>query len=189
MYPSEYAYKDDSVAEQESNSANCRKYASGLQADVYTEQYSHCDGTQLKLTDLDLGQRQYQISDYYVWLAGSDKQLLFIFSTRVSLTTITLHYYSDSVQGLPKLRFYVVPDDFMIWSASTTGYPRADLTSVPPDGEPAGHRNISISVNLNTKKVLMLKLSTTIAFAISEVEFFTCKHSININYFYGIMSS
>ena len=35
-------------------------------------------------------------TDYFVWSAGSADQLLFIFLTRVSLTTITLHYYSDS---------------------------------------------------------------------------------------------
>ena len=45
VYPSEYAYKDDSVVEQESDSANCRRYQSGLQANVYTELYTYCDGT------------------------------------------------------------------------------------------------------------------------------------------------
>ena len=108
-----------STAEHESNSANCRRYPSGLQEGVFTEQYIHCDGTQLKLTDLDLGQGQYQIRDYYVWLAGSDKQLLFIFPTRVSLTIITLHYYSDSDQGLPRPRFYAVPN---VWVQATQVY-------------------------------------------------------------------
>ena len=52
----------------------------------------NCDGRQLKLADSDLGREQYRSSDYYVWSAGSDGQLLFIFPTlsRVSLTTITL---------------------------------------------------------------------------------------------------
>ena len=112
MYPSEYAYREDSVGEQESNIANCRLYPSGLRPGVDTRRYTHCDGTQLKLTDSDLGQNQFHISDYYVWIAGSDAQLLFIFPTRVSLTTITLHFYSDSFRGLPRLRFYAVPDDF-----------------------------------------------------------------------------
>ena len=174
MHPSEYAYHDDSVAEQESNSANCRRYLSDLHAAVFTEQYIHCDGTQLKLTDSDLGQGQYQTRDYYVWVAGSDKQLLFIFPTRISLTTITLHYYSDSVRGLPRLRFYAVPDNFGVWDAPTTNYPHADVAAVPPGVEPASHRNISISVDFSTSKVLMYKLSSTFAFAVSEVEFFTC---------------
>ena len=178
MYPSEYAYKDDSVGEQEDNSANCRRYQSGLQKGVFTERYTYCNGTQLKLTDLDLGQGQYQISDYYVWLAGSAAQLLFIFPTRVSLNTITLHYYSDSIQGLPRLKFYAVPDDFDIWDAPSTGYPQVNVVAVPAGREPAVHRNISINVNFNAKRVLMNKYSSTLALAISEVEFFTRKHNI-----------
>ena len=66
VYPSEYAFKEDSVGEYESPSANCRLYPDHLQAGVYTEQYTHCDGTQLKLTDSDLGQEHYHVTDYYV---------------------------------------------------------------------------------------------------------------------------
>ena len=172
MYPSEYAYHDDSVSEEESATANCRRYESDLQMGVFTEQYTHCDGFRLKLTDSD---QYYQPADYYVWHAGSDAQLLFIFPTRVSLTTITLHYYSDSVQGLPRLIFYAVPDDFDIWDLPTTNYARVDFPSVPPGGEPAGCRRVSINVNFNTNKVLMYKFRSLISFAVSEVEFFsTC---------------
>ena len=156
VYPSEYAYKDDSVAEQESNSTNCRRYLSGPHdpSGVFTDQYTYCDGTQLRLTDSDLGQGQYQTRDYYVWLAGSAAQLLFIFFTRVSLTTITLHYYSDvdSDQGLLRLRFYAVPNDFDVWDAPTIGYPHVDVTSIPPGGEPAGHRSL-VSVSMSTSTV------------------------------------
>ncbi len=55
---------------------------------------------------------EYTATSYYVWIAGSAKKLLFIFPTRVSLTNITLHYYSDGDRGLPRLIFYSVPDDF-----------------------------------------------------------------------------
>ena len=98
--PSEYAYHSNSVNRAESASANCRNYPGGP---AFQEQYIHCDGTQLQLTDFNLGQEQYQSSEYYWWITGSDAQLLFIFPTRVSLTIITLHYYSDSLQGLPRL--------------------------------------------------------------------------------------
>ena len=172
VYPSEYAYGYVSVTECESDSANCRRYPSGLQAGVFTEQYTHCDGTQLKLTDSDLGQGQ--IRDYYVWLAGSTAHLLFVFPTRVSLTTITLHYYSVSIQGLPSLRFYAVPDDFNIWDAPATSYPRVDVSSVLPGGESAGCRSVSINVNFNTMKVVMYKFSSNFWFALNEVEFFIC---------------
>ena len=90
MYPSEYAYWNDSVTRSESVSANCVKYQSDLQQRVYTEQYIHCDGATRKLTDSDIGTEQYQPADYYVWIAGNNAQALFIFPIRVYLTTITL---------------------------------------------------------------------------------------------------
>ena len=177
MYPSEYAYRHDSVWRTESDSANCDRYPAtdGDMGIVYT----HCDGEQLKLSDSDRGSNtKYTVTSYYVWSTGTNGQLLFIFPTRVSLTTITLHYYNDSVQGLPRLRFYAVPNDFDVWDPPSTSYPRVDVTSVPPGGEPAGHRNnVSLSVNFNTKKVLMYKYSSTFQFAVSEVQFFQCKRS------------
>ena len=137
--------------------------------------YIHCDGEQLKLSDSDRGSStKYTATSYYEWPARSAVQLLFIFPTRVSLTTITLHYYSDSVRGLPRLRFYAVPDDFDVWDtpASSISYIGIDSDS---SGEDIIHRNIF--VNYNTKKLLMFKYSGTLAFAVSEVEFFTmsCK--------------
>ena len=174
MYPSEYAYRDDSVTRVESASANCRRFnlAIGLPAGLHPENYIHCDGRQLKLTDSNFGQEPYRSSDYYQWSAGSAEQLLFIFPTRVSLTTITLHYYSDSDRGLPRLRFYAVPDDFDVWDAPTSGTPYTGIGSVLPGGEAAGHR--SVSVNFNTKRVLIYKYSSSFMFAVSEVEFFRC---------------
>ncbi len=58
--------------------------------------YVHYNGTPIKLIDSNLGREQYQYTDYYVWIQGSGTQLLLISPTRVSLATITLHYYSDS---------------------------------------------------------------------------------------------
>jgi hypothetical protein len=140
---------------------------------VQPEDYIHCVGTQLKLADSNFGQQQYQSTDYYVWSAGSDEQLLFIFPTRVSLTTITLHYYSDSVRSRPRLRFYAVPDDFDVWDAITTGTPYAGVAEVQPGGEPAGRRSasVSVSINFNTRKVLMYKFSSISVFAMSEMQF------------------
>ncbi len=149
VYPSEYVYQDYSVTRTESISANCRSYQSGLQERVYTEQYIHCDGTQLKLTDSDIGQKQYQTTDYYRWSTGSDEQLLFTFPTRVSWTTITLHYYSDNFRSLHRLRFYAVPDYFDVWDAPARSYSHVDVASVSPGREPTGHRNVSINVNCN----------------------------------------
>jgi hypothetical protein len=131
VYPSEYAYRDDSVARAERASANCRRYPprTGDGGFVYT----HCDGEQLKLSDSNRGSNtEYTSTSYYVWTSGSAEQLLFIFSTRVSLTTITLHYYSDSIRGLSRLRFYAVPDEFDIWDIPTLGTPFVGTPLVPP---------------------------------------------------------
>ena len=137
--------------------------------------YVHCNGEQLQLSNSDRGSNtEYTATSYYVWLAGSTGQLLFIFPTRVSLTTITLHYYSDSDRGRPRLRFYAVQDNFDVWDALTTNTPYANVASVLPGGEPAGRRSVSINVNFNTKKVLMYKFSSSFSFAVSEVKFFRC---------------
>ena len=181
-YPSEYVYHDDSVTRAESAGANCRNYPPGNLLSVHTEDFIYCDGTQLKLADSNLGQEQYQSSDYYVWSGGSCDQLLFILPTRVSLTTITLHYYSDSVRGRPRLRFYAVPDDFDVWDAVATNYLRVDVASVPPGGEPAGRRNVSINANFNTRKVLIYKFSDSFQLAVSEVEFFKFMQACTIRY-------
>ena len=172
VYPSEYAYHDNSVSRDESPSASCRRYEDTF---TYSGQYTHCDGRQLKLIDSELGPEQYQSTDYYVWITGSDRKLLFIFPTRVSLTIITLHYYNDSERGLPRLRFYAVQNDFDIWDTLSTNTPSVDVATVPSGGKPAGHRSISININFNTTKVLMYKFSSSFVFALSEVEFFTCK--------------
>ena len=175
VYPSEYAYRDDTVTRAESASANCRRYPPRPGDTRFI--YIHCDGQPLKLSDSDRDS-EYTATSYYVWSAGSGDQLLFIFPTRVSLTTITLHYYSDSDRGRPKLIFYAVPDDFNVWDAPTTNTSRVPIASVQPGGEPAGHRSVSIIFNYNIKKVLMYKDRSSFIFAVNEVEFFTCSKLI-----------
>ena len=172
VYPSEYAYKSDTVTRTESASANCRRYpVISLKASIHSRDYIHCDGTSLKLADANPGSEQFNISNHYQWPAGSDGQLLFIFPTRVSLTTITLHYYSDSVRGRPRLRFYAVRNDFDAWDTPTTNTPRVDVASIPAGGEPAGRKSVNIIFNFNTTKVLMYKYSAAFQFAVSEVDF------------------
>ena len=154
------------MEEFESINANCKNYPSTHPEGAFVGNHIHCDGTQLKLIDSDLGHEHYSSSEYYVWPTGSDGKLLFIFPTVVSLTTITLHYYSDSDRGLPRLRFYAVQDHFDIWNAITTSYSHVDVTAVLPGGESAGQRNVSINVNFSTKKVLMYKYNNIFVFAV-----------------------
>ena len=173
MYPSEYAYHKYSVTRSETASADCRNYPSGLAFDGWDSyEYIHCDGTQLRLADSDIGPEQYSSSYYYEWSDGSGtSQLLFIFPTRVNLTTITLHYYSDSQRGLPRLRFYAAPDDFDVWDAPPGDSRYADIAAVPPGEESAGRRNTCVNVDFNTTRVLMIKTSSPFRLAVSEVEF------------------
>ena len=173
LQPVEYAYRDSSVSVSEKASAMCRRYQFDHVSQTRDDriQYKHCDGTQLRLADSDLGSDEYRRNFYYVWREGPRGQLLFIFST---IVTITLHYYSDSVQGLPRLVFHAVPDDYNIWDGLRTNYRPTEVAAVPPDGEPAGLMNVNINVSFNTRKVLMYKSSADFQFAVSEVEFFTC---------------
>ncbi len=98
MHPSEYAYLEGSVSIFEPPSANCWNYPPGnLQGGDHPEHYIHCNGTQLKLADSIFGQEENQTRDYYVWNTDRDGKLLFIFPTRVSLTTIALHYNTDNI--------------------------------------------------------------------------------------------
>ena len=174
VFPSEYAYDEDSVYRTERRSTNCINYPPGLSHNVYAEHYVHCNGTQLKLTDSYIGSDQYNRGDYYVWPAGTrSSQLLFIFPTRVNLTTITLHYYSNSGRGLPRLRFYAVSDDFDVWDAPSSSNSHVDVAAVPPGAEPAGPKSVSIATDIRfkTNKVLLYKFSSDFKFTLSEVEF------------------
>ena len=137
--------------------------------------YTNCSGEPLKLSDSDSGSNmEYRADSHYVWIANKDGRLLFSFPTRVSLTIITLHYYSNSDRGLPRLRFYAVPDGFNVWNDPTTSSSTADIAAVPPGGEPVGHSCISINVTFSTMKVLMYKFSSSFLLAMSEVDFLTC---------------
>ena len=170
--PSEYAFHDDSVSRAERSTTDCMKYPprDGDMRIIYI----HCNGDQLKLSDSDSGSNNdYTPASHYAWIDGSDGQLLFTFPTRVSLTTITLHYYSDSHRGLPRLRFYAVPDDFDVRDAPTTSYPYIDFTTIQPSRNQTGHRNVRMDINFNTKKVYMYKYSSSFQLALSEVEFLT----------------
>ena len=142
------------------------------------ENYKYCysNGTQPRLTDSELGpEKSINYSLYYEWNRETT-QLLFIFSTRVNLTTITLHYYSGSQNnGLPTLMLFAVPDNFYVWNNATFGnHTSVRVTAEPPaDSGSRGRRNVSVNVNFNTKKVLMVKERSGFNFAVSEVEFCT----------------
>lgn len=180
VYPSEYAFQDNSVGRSERRNVNCRSYAHSLQIGVITEHFKHCDGSNLRLTDSEFGSQNYSSIYYYWWSSDKkDSQLMFIFENKVNLTTITLHYYSSSTQGLPKLKFFTVPTDFDIWDAPTANYRYVYINEKLPGGEPEGIKSTSINFNFNTTKVLMFIPRRAFQFALSEVEFFGCYSKLN----------
>ena len=174
-YPAEYTYEALSATSSETYTATCTRYGEG-------NYYANCNGQPLILADSNFGFEQYESSGRYLWKASSDNsQLLFVLPVRVTLTTITLHYYSDSDRGLPRLRLYSVPDDFNIWNTVNHIRYYVEVAALPPGREPAGRRSININVNFNTKKVLMFKFSSDFQFAVTEVEFFTCSDTCKLD--------
>ena len=95
VYPSEYAYRDDSITRYESASANCRRYPiiPGLPTGIHSKDYIHCDGTQLKLADSDLGsERPFSSSSHYQWSDGSGEQLLWSHIPHIQLEVLDYHH-------------------------------------------------------------------------------------------------
>ena len=148
-----------------------------------TWEFIHCNGTQLRLADSNLGSEQYTDDDYYVWDSEALKggELLFIFPTRVNLTTITVHYYSDNIRGFPHVTFFDVEDDYDIWDTARVSvlYNRVHLK--PPDGESTGRSSVSVNqvdfpiTNLRILMYVSMRFQGNfpLEFAVSEVEFFT----------------
>ena len=110
----------------------------------------------------------------YIWSSDPD-QVLFIFSSQKLINSITLHYYSnEDNQGLPKLRFFAVPEDFEVTNRTRSTYPTRVLDAVFPGDEGTGLRNKTRDVPFNTTKILMTKgFTKNYQFYLSEIEFFT----------------
>ena len=94
------------------------------------------------------------------------------------MTTITLHYYSDSQRGLPRLRFIAAPDNFNVWDATPGNSRYADIAAVPQVEESPGRRSVNISVNFTTTRILMIKFGSNYMLSVSEVEFFNLTSKI-----------
>ena len=178
--PTQYSYKNTSVIRP--NSENCIKYGwnDNNGDNVDATQYIHCQGNKL-LTDSNIGPSQLTSwTPLYVWTSSTSQRILFVLPASISLTMMTLHYYSGYYQsshraGLPRMKFYAVPDDFDVWDAVANSAFSVVVSAVSPEEQrPAGRRSVSISFNSNTMKVLMVKFNSDFHLALSEVEFFTC---------------
>ncbi len=68
VYLSEYVYHRNSINRAENPSANCRSYQPhNLQGGVHSEHFIHCDGTQLRLTDSNIGSEHCHCSSAVWW--------------------------------------------------------------------------------------------------------------------------
>ena len=76
-----------------------------------------------------------------------------------------------------------------LWCLGGTNYRHSiwRCAEIPPGGDTAGRRNVSINANFNTKKILMYKYSSSFSFAVSEVAFFNCFASTSTSkYLYAV---
>ena len=177
VYPSEYAYRDDSVSltRFESASANSRNYPPGDQKQsISPKDYIYCNGTQLKLTDSNLGQEQCQIISGVLGVMSNccsyspqvSPWLPSHCSTTVTVTKVfpdwdSMLYQMTLISGIPSS-------------------PSVNVAAVPPDGEPTD-LGMLVNINFNTKKVLMYEYGSSFVFAVSEVEFFKCEWSCKLD--------
>ncbi len=149
-------------------------------------QYVSCEGP-TRITDSEnsiLAFTHETHDSVYIWGSEEDR-VLFTFSTEKSFNSLAIHYFSNSDnQGLPKLKFYAVPDDFEVQDALKNEYLMAIIDEVRPGRENEGLCNKSKAVNFQSSKILMTKGYTkTYQFYVSEVEFFTNdigKHTLTI---------
>ena len=98
---------------------------------------------------------------------------------RVTLTSITLHYYSDSQRGLPPLALFAVPDYFEPWGPIHESSKHVDIDAVPPGKRLGIRRYVNLTVDFNsTTKVLMITDNDIFyEFSLCEVEFRECKNA------------
>ena len=190
MHPTAYAYLGDSVSRSEEDSANCINYPKIPGESVSSDRYIYCNGTQLRLSDSEVGsQSQCHPSYNYEWSGTDRRHLLFIFPTRVNLNTFTLRYYRDKQRGLPQLGLYAVPDEFDVWDSTPRDNRLVVISSVLPSEEPEGSSCINLPVSLlistATKKVLMVITRSNYIFSVSEVEFYNCTGRQCMPYFWN----
>lgn len=168
---------------------NCTPYPPSITSDSEMDPTQHIRCTHpTRLTDSNTGPNTYtEDTAADVYISGNNpEQILFIFSTPVSITAINILYYSNTEdQGHPKIRIYAVPEDFNVWDTADSSCPSIFIDEAPPGSEETGLRNVTREAGFETTRVLLTKSeSKNYNFVISEVEFFTCdpgkSHSITM---------
>ena len=173
VHPVSVAIRNEVVGLEDEN---CIPLTSPDVSSASSVEFVHCHHP-TRITDSDKSQPTFTQDTHnsvYIWPSRPD-QVLFTFSSRKLINSITLHYYSnEDNQGLPKLRFFAVPEDFKVTDRPSSSYPTRVLDAVFPGDEGSGLRNKTMDVPFNTTKILMTKgFTKNYQFYLSEIEFFT----------------
>ena len=171
VHPVSYSYLDGSFTSLESTAAaHC---ATPITRDELV--YLTC--TSSALTDGDPGPANFTGTDseeYYIWDNSKvSQQMLFTFARNFSLTAIRINYYYFR-NGKPKLRFYLVEDDFQVWDSTT-----ADHTSTTFDNMRLEENSTERRIDTNTVHGIVSKILLVSVFdkryrtVLSEVTFCT----------------
>lgn len=111
------------------------------------------------------------------------RKLLFVFPTRVNLTSIKLFFYNDAERGLPRLRFYAVPDDFDVWDDAIAANGYKEISAIPNDVGSVGRtRTVQFFITFHTARLLMEKYASSFKMALSEVQFKATRCVVNCTY-------
>lgn len=113
VQPVSYSYLNGSFCCQDFEANGCV-----VDRNIDTQTYISC--TSSLLSDNSLGPANFNESmnkGYYIWNNSGQRQvMLFTFSQNITLTNIEIVYYYYG-RGRPKLRFYLVEDNFQVWDA------------------------------------------------------------------------
>lgn len=171
MYPANYTFVGNEVL-------NCDSIITSACTTDTT--YTTCPHPST-LTDSDIGSETEVDRDYFEWDSKTAFEILFTFSSEVSLTSITLSYFyglgKGTIYGLPDLRFFALPDDYEFGSNLTSGsilLHVGSITKFLPGSRTT--ENFKIPRPMTTKKLVLERNSQGYRCAFSEIKFFAnCK--------------
>lgn len=174
LRPSSYSYRTDALV----NSAvddNCEE------EDIDGIMYTTCNDPNLVLADTLLGPAQFDESDsssYYHWNKDMMNQVLFTFSSDVSVSRLQLHFYTarDSGIALPKTRLSLVNETFRV--SDVLNESTRSFTIDPILGEAGSNHLSNVSKQLTeifqamtTQILLRIESDKVYALALSEIKF------------------
>lgn len=176
ILPDRYVYQNGSFSPPPATPSTCEVL---MNAGV---QYLSCAAS--ILTNSGIGPSNFSDAsngDYYTW--DSPAQMLFTFSRNITLKNITIYYYFGN--GRPKVRFYIVEENFQAWDTVDSAGGISTTFDIVVDDQEHAHRQTSVrSLNGMTTKILMAILSEkNDVVVLSEVIFYAngkCKPRINI---------